>query len=320
VYYGDFEKVPIGRHFAGSLVGLSNPYNSDSLSESDWTEYNKELVVDYIFKRANILDFPLIQKKVESMVSIFEEIKSQLASLLSLATDQVGDKFLDDLFVDLKKVTIISTNDIIKKMRPNGTLLTQDILAVSQGLRTPPHIKILAEANQLSNTFYLISYCAGIAKKASSHMNLKNNKFNSVTKQGDKLFIGHGHSLIWRVLKDFIQDELKLPWDEFERVPVAGKTIVERLTEMLDSAKIAFLILTAEDETACGEVQARLNVIHEAGLFQGRLGFSRAIILLENGCKKFSNIDGLEYIPFHKGHIENAFEKIRGVLSREGII
>ena len=31
-------------------------------------------------------------------------------------------------------------------------------------------------------------------------------------------------------------------------------------------------------------VKARMNVIHEVGLFQGRLGFERAIVLLEEGC------------------------------------
>jgi hypothetical protein len=30
------------------------------------------------------------------------------------------------------------------------------------------------------------------------------------------------------------------------------------------------------DELASGKVQARMNVIHEAGLFQGRLGFKKA--------------------------------------------
>jgi hypothetical protein len=49
-----------------------------------------------------------------------------------------------------------------------------------------------------------------------------------------------------------------------------------RIAQMLDAPAIAFLVLTAEDETADGKVQARMNVIHEAGLFQGRLGFNRA--------------------------------------------
>ena len=36
-----------------------------------------------------------------------------------------------------------------------------------------------------------------------------------------------------------------------------------------------------EDEHKDGSVHPRENVIHEAGLFQGRLGFPRAIVLLE---------------------------------------
>ena len=46
------------------------------------------------------------------------------------------------------------------------------------------------------------------------------------------------------------------------------------------------------------------------GLFQGRLGFKRAIILLEEGCSKFSNIDGLTFINFPRGKVEVATEEI----------
>jgi hypothetical protein len=61
-------------------------------------------------------------------------------------------------------------------------------------------------------------------------------------------------------------------------------------------------------------------VIHEAGLFQGRLGFKKAIILLEDGCSEFANIHGLGQIRFPKGNITPAFEEIRRVLERENII
>ena len=134
------------------------------------------------------------------------------------------------------------------------------------------------------------------------------------------IFIGHGRSIIWRDLKDFIQDRLHLTWDEFNRVPVAGITNVARLSEMLDSATIAFLILTAEDDQLDGKTHARMNVIHEAGLFQGRLGFERAIVLLEEGCDEFSNIEGLGQIRFPVGNISAAFENIRQVLKRERLV
>ena len=79
-----------------------------------------------------------------------------------------------------------------------------------------------------------------------------------------------------------------LPWDEFNRVPVAGVTNIARLSEMLDLAAIAFLVMTAEDEMVDGGLQARMNVVHEAGLFQGRLGFTKAIVLLEDECNELA--------------------------------
>jgi predicted nucleotide-binding protein len=134
---------------------------------------------------------------------------------------------------------------------------------------------------------------------------------------GTKVFIGHGQSLVWRVLKEFLQDSLKLPVEEFNQVSVAGITNTARLSDMLDSAVCAFVIMTAEDEMGDGRTQARMNVIHEVGLCQGRLGFNKTFVLLEDGCEEFSNIQGLGQIRFPKGNVKAAFEDIREALKRE---
>ncbi len=135
-----------------------------------------------------------------------------------------------------------------------------------------------------------------------------------------KAFIGHGSSLLWRELKDFLVERLSLDWDEFNREPVAGLNTSERLSKMLSEATFAFLIMTAEDKHIDGSLHPRENVVHEAGLFQGRLGPKKAIILLEDGCEEFSNIIGLSQIRFPKGRISAAFEEIRRVLEREHVI
>jgi predicted nucleotide-binding protein len=89
---------------------------------------------------------------------------------------------------------------------------------------------------------------------------------------------------------------------------------------MLEAAAIALIVMTAEDEQPGGKIRARMNVIHEAGLFQGRLGFTKAIILLEEGCEEFSNIEGLGQIRFPTGNISACFEEVRRVLEREALI
>jgi hypothetical protein len=136
---------------------------------------------------------------------------------------------------------------------------------------------------------------------------------------GGRIFLGHGHSPVWRDVKDFLQDRLHLPWDEFNHETPAGKSNKESLSKLLEHACFAFLMMTGEDGHPDGQ-HARENVIHEVGLFQGRLGFERAIVLLEDGCMPFSNIDGLGQIRFPKGNVKARTEEIRQVLEREGIL
>ena len=132
-----------------------------------------------------------------------------------------------------------------------------------------------------------------------------------------KVFIGHGGSLVWHQLKDFLTGRLDLECEEFNAESVSGRGTITRLEEMLDRTWFAFIVMTGEDVHGDGATHARENVIHEAGLFQGRLGFERAIILLEEGCAQFSNIHGLTTIRFPKGNIEPKYEEIRRVLERE---
>lgn len=134
------------------------------------------------------------------------------------------------------------------------------------------------------------------------------------------VFIGHGRNPAWLELQRFIEKRLRLEVAEFNSVSTAGTTIIDRLKVLLQTVGFAFIIMTGEDDLGNGSVRARQNVIHEIGLFQGRLGFDKAIILLEAGCDKFSNIDGLIYISFPKGNIDAAFEKIRATLESAGLM
>jgi predicted nucleotide-binding protein len=198
--------------------------------------------------------------------------------------------------------------------------MSRDSLAMTQGLWAPPHILVLVEVLSLKAPNLACKSLANIARRAFSHLERTEKNQAKMDRVGTNVFIGHGRSKEWKDLKDFIDDRMRLPWDEFNRVPVAGIPNTVRLSTMLDAAEIAFLVLTAEDERADGKLQARMNVIHEAGLFQGRLGFTRAIIMLEEGCDEFSNIAGLGQIRFPKNDIKAAFHDVQLILEREGLI
>jgi predicted nucleotide-binding protein len=121
-------------------------------------------------------------------------------------------------------------------------------------------------------------------------------------------------------VKVHIESELHRKTVEFESEPRTGQSVVPILKDMLDKSSFAILILTGEDETADGSRRARQNVIHEAGLFQGKLGFEKAVILKQEGVQDLSNLAGLQYIEFSGDNIEQTFYELQRVLRREGVI
>jgi predicted nucleotide-binding protein len=137
------------------------------------------------------------------------------------------------------------------------------------------------------------------------------------SRQPIKIFIGHGRNEQWRDLKDHLHEKHGYDVVAYEIGPRAGLTIKEVLEKMLSQSSIAFLVLTGEDQTNDGELHARQNVIHEVGLFQGRLGFQRAIVLLESGVTEFSNIHGVNQIRFAKGNIKETFGDVLATIARE---
>lgn len=132
-----------------------------------------------------------------------------------------------------------------------------------------------------------------------------------------KVFVGHGHSLLWRELKDFLEKRLHLQVEEFNTVSVVGLSNKERLLHLLDKCQIGLLVMTAEDEQKDGAWNPRLNVVHEAGLFQGRHGYRRAVVILEEGCEGFSNNAGVGEIRFQRSRLERASSRFDYILKRK---
>jgi predicted nucleotide-binding protein len=133
---------------------------------------------------------------------------------------------------------------------------------------------------------------------------------SSASSSTKPIFIGHGRSDAWLALKNFLTDRLHLKWEEFNRIEGAdaGRVNIQRLEKLLSSCQFALLVFTSEDEQADGSFRARQNVVHELGLFQGRLGFERAVALLEDGCEDLSNIQGVIPIRFPKGNLSTKLD------------
>lgn len=131
------------------------------------------------------------------------------------------------------------------------------------------------------------------------------------------IFIGHGRASDWRDLKDHLHEQQHYAVEAYETGARAGHAIRDVLDAMMESATFAIMVLTAEDEMADGQLRPRENVVHETGLFQGRLGWTRAIMLVEDGVAPFSNVAGITQIRYDKGHIRSTFGDVVATLKAE---
>lgn len=317
IYYKNFEVPPPGAIFSQEW-GLMDSLTMGSRGE--WYEYLFDDVVSLIEEAAGNPSIDDISELAKKASEDFDDARSSTLSLLHAKYDLENDKFLSGLAEKIEQTKLLDKSDFIKYMSPKGQVMSRDIAALQQGSIVPPHLDVIAKVNA---AVFPLKACEELRKLILKIANHTKNLEGIMAKEeriGTNVFIGHGRSADWRELKDFVNDRLGLPWDEFNRVPVAGVTNITRLAQMLEQSCFAFLVMTAEDEQADGNHHARMNVIHEVGLFQGRLGFERAIVLLEEGCEEFSNIQGLGQIRFPKGNISAIFEDVRAVLEREDII
>jgi len=131
------------------------------------------------------------------------------------------------------------------------------------------------------------------------------------------IFIGHGHGEAWRDLKDHLHEQHGYRVQAYETGARAGHEIRDILQEIMSKSALALLVLTCDDDLGEGKFRARQNVIHETGLFQGRLGFARAIVLMEEGVEEFSNIAGIHQIRFSNGGIRETFGDVLATIRRE---
>jgi predicted nucleotide-binding protein len=317
VYYADFAPPPPGARFDSEWGAMPAFGNS---TRGDWREYRYEDVTDAIEKIAGNPDFSAAQDYEKRARAAFEDGKASVVSILTTALSIRDDPLVREALDEAKSTEPFTQSGVVLMLMPKGGIMSRDAAAMNEGFAAPAHIAYRAGMVQMTDPGRRCGDLGKLAHRMADHLGRMSETDVRPARSGNRVFIGHGRSPAWRDLKDFLQDRLHLDWEEFNRVPVAGVWTGDRLSSMLDNASMAFLVCTAEDEHADSSQHARENVIHEAGLFQGRLGFERAIILLEEGCAEFSNIHGLGQIRFPKGNISAKFEEIRTVLEREGII
>jgi sugar/nucleoside kinase (ribokinase family) len=139
------------------------------------------------------------------------------------------------------------------------------------------------------------------------------------------VFIAHGADPQWRQVQGFLEQDCGLPVLGLSG-QAQGADLANQIRDHLAECGFGVCVLTAEtgaDEPGYDPGEpgyADQSVVHQAGLLQGRYGFRRVAILVEQGCRAFSNVAGLIRLDFPRGHIESTFWELERMLRREGLI
>jgi predicted nucleotide-binding protein len=316
-YFMGFQTPPAGQSFDvewGFIPGFHGRRNRD------WRIYSRDEIRAFLSHDIGEDIHYELNALAEKLVKDLSDLRDQSLDVLEALSHQIKTEALTRYATRLKNELVsYKIVDFINSKSKSAPKVTRDSEEIMKGQIVPAHIQLLASFSSIAANKSKLQDLANILRNTIQATTLH----ESEPSGGDvpnKIFIGHGKSEQWRILKDFLRDRLNLPYEEFNRISAAGINTQERLSEMLDECGFAFLVLAGEDLHGDGSVHARENVIHESGLFQGRLGWRKAIILLEEGCQEFSNIVGLGQIRFAKSNIQSCFEEVRHVLEREGLL
>ncbi|RQW77708.1 MAG: hypothetical protein EHM14_13730 [Methanothrix sp.] len=193
VYYKDLQPVPPGARFSVEWGFMDTHFIQETVG--DWGEYEFEGVVKAIYEMAenpNCGEVIVISMQAKTL---FDESQSRMLSLLSPALkDHTTDLFLNDITEKIKKKLIVSESDFVRLFAPKGNLMSRDSNAIQAGIKTPPHISVMAKVCAIRSPFTACDELGKLARRVASHIENLERRQRRDERIGTKVFIGHGQS------------------------------------------------------------------------------------------------------------------------------
>ena len=258
-YFMGFQTPPPGQSFDvewGFIPGFHGRRNRD------WQIYSRDEIRAFLSHDIGEDIHYELNALAEKLVKDLSDLRDQSLDVLEALSHQIKTEALTRYATRVKSELVpYKIVDFINSKSKSAPKVTRDSEEIMKGQIVPAHIQFLASFSSIAANKSKLQDLANILRNTIQATTLH----KSEPSGGDvpnKIFIGHGKSEQWRILKDFLGDRLNLPYEEFNRISAAGINTQERLSEMLDECGFAFLVLAAEDLHGDGSLHARENVIH----------------------------------------------------------
>lgn len=208
VYYAQFNEPPPGAVFSPEW-GLS-----DSIlryTRGDWVQYPETTVRQEISRRAGGTDVREARELSDQLEDTFGDAKATAISTLSTWLGARQDPLVAEYLQEVRNLKVLSASDFVRLEQPRGSLMSRDSLAVTQGIQIPPHVGVVAEMDTIDCPAVVCKSLLKSVRRAGDHIR-RIEAAGMATNTKRRVFIGHGHSLAWRDLKDFLSDRLSSGW------------------------------------------------------------------------------------------------------------
>lgn len=137
VYYFKLEPPPPGAHFS-SEWGFEELYTMGT--RGAWVQFPEEEVENEIRRRAGNPDITGAVEAAEKGRKFVEQKRDDVLSILRTAKGFGDDTFLQKLIEEAEGTVVPTRRDFIQVLKPRGDVISRDMIAITQGMRTPPHI------------------------------------------------------------------------------------------------------------------------------------------------------------------------------------
>ncbi|WP_371666053.1 PfkB family carbohydrate kinase [Streptomyces sp. NBC_01241] len=225
-----------------------------------------------------------------------------------------GSKSLGDFYPQL-----VLTDDQIEDDTGAGDVFAAGLLAVMTGERLQTELGCLLGMTLARHKLrYVGSHGHAQLAQVTKDFIRSLDHARQSTAAPEGVFIAHGRNPDWLAVKAFVEQRFGLPVYSFESNSWGSRPVTEALQDYLQRCTFAICVLTAEDTTDEGHRVARQNVIHEIGLFQGRHGFDRVLVLAEDGCATLPETADARTATFPRHAIDKAFWSLDQALRRSG--
>jgi hypothetical protein len=139
VNYEELEPPPPGANFS-SEWGMKELYTMGT--RGNWAQFPDGAVETEIKKRAGNPDTTAAQEGADKGRNFLEQKRDDVVSMLRTAKGIHADPFLEKLLEQAEQVKALTAAEFIRYWRPSGSLMSRDVIALTQGLWTPPHLSV----------------------------------------------------------------------------------------------------------------------------------------------------------------------------------